>query len=91
MECGAGIGRITANLLSRYYEVIDIVEQDPKFVEQAKVELGKLNNRKGSVGKFYCSGLQDFQFEQEYDLIWVQWVLNYLNNEDLVNFLINCR
>jgi hypothetical protein len=32
-------------------------------------------------------GLQEFKFETCYDIIWVQWVLCYLTDLDLVKFL----
>lgn len=36
---------------------------------------------------FYVNGLQDFEFEKEYDCIWIQWVAGQLIDEDFVNFL----
>lgn len=36
-------------------------------------------------------GLQEFKFEHKYDIVWVQWVLCYLTDADLVKFLVNCR
>ena len=52
LDCGAGIGRITKNLLSRYFEKTDLVDQDPKFIERAR------ENFKDSpkVGLYFCSG-----------------------------------
>ena len=43
------------------------------------------------VDKKICSGLQDFYPEdQRYHVIWCQWVLCYLPDEDLINFLKRC-
>jgi protein N-terminal methyltransferase len=36
-------------------------------------------------------GLQEFNFEHRYDVIWVQWVLCYLTDEDLIKFLVKSR
>lgn len=36
-------------------------------------------------------GLQEFEFEHKYDVVWVQWVLCYLTDEDLLSFLAKCR
>ena len=36
LDCGAGIGRVTKNLLLPLFETVDIVEQNPDFVEKAK-------------------------------------------------------
>lgn len=38
------------------------------------------------------AGLQDFCPEPEkYDVIWAQWVLIYLNDDDLIKFFKNCK
>ena len=36
-------------------------------------------------------GLQEFQFEVKYDIVWVQWVLCYLTDQDLITFLHKCK
>ncbi|KAJ8681484.1 hypothetical protein QAD02_017271 [Eretmocerus hayati] len=89
LDCGAGIGRITKNLLSHFFKKVDLVDQNPKFLEQAK---SYLKNSMDKVGNFYSVGLQDFCPESnKYDIIWCQWVLGHLNNDDLVKFFQNCR
>jgi hypothetical protein len=38
------------------------------------------------------SGLQNFTPSQEaYDVIWIQWVLGHLTDDDLVGFLKRCQ
>ena len=34
LDCGAGIGRISKHLLQRHFSTVDLVEQNPKFLEQ---------------------------------------------------------
>ncbi|CAB0032053.1 unnamed protein product [Trichogramma brassicae] len=88
-DCGAGIGRVTGNLLSRFFNKVDLVEQNPKFLEQAK---SYLKVSKSKVGEFYPIGLQDFDPEpKKYNVIWCQWVLGHLNDADLVKFFKNCK
>ena len=41
--------------------------------------------------KFYCNGMQEHTFETKYDCIWIQWCIGYLTDEDLIQFLVNCR
>lgn len=53
LDCGAGIGRITGNLLTKFFDKVDLVEQNPKFLEQAKLYLKSSLSR---VGQFYSSG-----------------------------------
>lgn len=36
---------------------------------------------------FYLKGLQEFQYEHKYDAIWIQWVLCYLTDNDIAEFL----
>ena len=39
------------------------------------------------TGQLICSGLQDFTpSDGAYDVIWCQWVLGHLTDEDLVAF-----
>lgn len=41
---------------------------------------------------FFKKGLQKFTPETNvYDVIWVQWVLGHLTDEDLVSFLKRCK
>lgn len=87
LDCGAGIGRITKNLLCKHFKCVDMLEQDEKFLEEAKLKC-----RGANVKNFYCSGLQEFTptENQKYDVIWIQWVLGYITDDDLVAFLKKC-
>jgi len=87
LDCGAGIGRITKNLLSRFFDRVDMVDQCPKFIEQAQQNFA--GNSK--IGELYCCGLQKFNPEEgKYDVIWIQWVLSHLTDDDLVSLLERC-
>ncbi|VVC24525.1 S-adenosyl-L-methionine-dependent methyltransferase,Alpha-N-methyltransferase NTM1 [Cinara cedri] len=87
LDCGAGIGRITENLLCKHFKYADLLEQDEKFLKTAKQKLQGTN-----VDNFYCCGLQEFMpiNYQQYDVIWIQWVLGYITDDDLVKFLKRC-
>ncbi|KAL7632665.1 UNVERIFIED_CONTAM: hypothetical protein RMT77_016990 [Armadillidium vulgare] len=83
VDCGAGIGRITKNLLVRYFNKVDLVEQCRQFIEKSRETLRSSNK----IGNYYCLGLQDFTPNSNfYDIVWVQWVLGHLNDEDLEAF-----
>lgn len=83
LDCGAGIGRVTKLLLAPRFANIDLVEQCEKFVNFAREFVGT-----DKVREFYLCGVQDFAVPTaKYDLIWVQWVLSQLIEEDLVKFL----
>ncbi|KAF2364884.1 Alpha-N-methyltransferase NTM1, partial [Trinorchestia longiramus] len=83
VDCGAGIGRITQRLLQKHFGKVDLVEQSPEFVEKAK-EIFASNSK---IGEIYCMGLQDFTPSPGiYDVVWTQWVLGYLRDDDLITF-----
>lgn len=88
LDCGAGIGRITKNLLINYFKRVDLVEQNPKFLEAAKKSLDCYSAR---IGEYYPIGLQDFcPIPDTYDVIWCQWVLGHLQDDHFVNFFKKC-
>jgi len=86
LDVGAGIGRIAENVLINYFDVVDMLEQDLKYSLYAKTVLG--NNSR--VRNFYNSSIQSFEFENSYDVIWIQWVLENLEDDDLQVFLSKC-
>ena len=86
LDCGAGIGRVTEYVLSNFFKEIDLVEKDKKFIEKCKTKFSG-NNK---IKNIYLSPLESFKFEKNYDLIWVQWCLENLEDEDLLPFLKKC-
>lgn len=63
---------------------VDIVEQDENFCNTAPTFIGETDR----LGEIHNTGLQDFEFEADkYDVIWSQWVLGHLKDNDLVDFL----
>ena len=87
VDCGAGIGRVTKAVLSRFFTTTDLVEQCGKYIETAKQEVDA-----AKVGEFYNVGLQDWTPRVgHYDCIWVQWVLPHLTDDDLVKFFVRCK
>jgi len=53
---------------------VDIVENNPKYIEKAR-EILKGKN----VEDFFCCGLESFKPTKTYDLIWIQWVFVQLD------------
>eukprot|EP00127_Corallochytrium_limacisporum_P001151 Clim_evm3s43 gene=Clim_evmTU3s43 len=86
VDCGAGIGRIARKLLIPIFQSVDLVELVQKFVDKARSYVGD-----DRLKETYCCGLQDFNPEEgKYNLIWVQWVIGYLHDDDFVAFLNRC-
>ncbi|KAJ2953586.1 hypothetical protein O0L34_g1190 [Tuta absoluta] len=88
LDCGAGIGRITKYLLIPHFKEVDIVEPDEKFVNSIREYVGEEHIK---IKNLYKKSLQEFQPNRKYDVIWCQWVLGYLTDEDLINFFDRCR
>jgi protein N-terminal methyltransferase len=87
LDCGAGIGRVTRDVLSKLARKVDLVELIPKYVEQARIEL----KDEPRMGEFFVSSLQDCTPEPgAYDLVWIQWVIGHLTDAELVAFLRRC-
>ena len=85
-DCGAGVGRVSEELLLKVCSVVDLVEPSATMIEGAKQRLllsedGKKKPWKGRPGEFLQVGLQGFEPEQgRYDVIWVQWAMLYLTD-----------
>lgn len=90
VDCGAGIGRVTAGFLSTVCDVVDIVEPVAKFAEEAAraTMVGK-----GQVGEVYVVGLEEWRptAGRRYDVVWNQWCLGHLTDGQLVRYLERCR
>ncbi|EDW01872.1 alpha N-terminal protein methyltransferase 1 [Drosophila grimshawi] len=91
LDCGAGIGRVSRNLLMPLFETVDLVEQDAVFAEKARELCTSEAFRSNSLGEVYNLGLQEFSPTHKYDLIWSQWVLGHLTDPDLVLFFRRMR
>lgn len=87
-DCGAGIGRTTKGLLCPMFQSVDLIDPTPSYIAAAKENLKDVP----TMGKFFELGLQEWHPEQEepYDLIFCQWVLPYLIDDDLVAFFQRC-
>lgn len=87
LDCGAGIGRVTKRVLMPEYDRVDAVEQDKKFADKIYEFVGQ----SPKLGEVFNQGLQEFTPEAgKYDLIWTQWVLGHLTDEDLMAFFRRC-
>ncbi|KAF4442651.1 hypothetical protein F53441_11692 [Fusarium austroafricanum] len=85
LEGGAGIGRITEGLLLKLADQVDIVEPVSKFTETLRGKPG--------VGEIHNVGLEKWQPSQGamYDLIWIQWCIGHLTDEEVLQFLERCK
>lgn len=101
LDCGAGIGRISDKLLSTQFETIDVLEPVDKLMDAAKRTLGP--EGRNIARNFFKMSLQEWNFMDtktteegiptplKYDVVWNQWVLLYLTDNDLIAYLKKCK
>ncbi|KAG5472306.1 hypothetical protein LSCM1_03705 [Leishmania martiniquensis] len=87
LDCGAGIGRIAKNLLTKLYATTDLLEPVEHMLEEAKKELAGM-----PVGKFILASMETVRLPPNtYDLIVIQWTAIYLTDDDFVKFFKHCQ
>jgi protein N-terminal methyltransferase len=85
-DCGAGIGRVTKNLLLPRFTSVDMIEQSPRLLGSAAAYIGEGSDRVIYINE----GLQHFKPECIYDVIWIQWVVGHLTDQDYISFFQRC-
>lgn len=89
VDCGAGVGRVTEGLLCEASAVVDIVEPVEKFANVVRESDLEAN---GSIGQVNVVGLQDWDpGTTKYDLVWIQFCVNYLTDVQLLAVLLRAR
>ncbi|KAK4488070.1 hypothetical protein RD792_003812 [Penstemon davidsonii] len=90
LDCGSGIGRVSKNLLIRYFNEVDLLEPVSHFLDAARINLAPENlmvTEDYKAVNFFCVPLQEFTPEpKRYDVIWVQWCIGHLSDDDFVSF-----
>ncbi|QLQ78449.1 hypothetical protein HG537_0A06960 [Torulaspora globosa] len=90
-DIGAGIGRVTRDMLSKHCDVVDLLEPVTPFVEQMSSELQDLKAQ-GKIGQIFPIGMQDWEPQKgRYWLIWCQWCVGHLPDDELVKFFERCK
>lgn len=84
-----GIGRVSKGLLFPLgFTICDLVEPSQRLLSHAPDYIGQ---EYASRCRYFCTGLQDFTPQPDkYNIIFIQWVVGYLTDEDLVAFLKRC-
>lgn len=84
LDVGAGVGRVSRDVLSHFASAVDILEPAQPLIEKAQEIQGVVK-----VNNFYAVGLQDFLFPARYLYwaIWCQWCLGQVPDHVLVEFL----
>lgn len=79
------VGRITEGLLLDIAEQVDLVEPIAKFTASLKDKSG--------VRNVYNVGLEEWRPADgvQYDLVWTQWCVGHLTDNQLVQYLERCK
>jgi protein N-terminal methyltransferase len=89
-DCGAGVGRVTKNLLLARFKHVDLIEQSPRLSAATAKYIGAGPE---DAKRITCivQGLQDFApAPNTYDVIWIQWVIGHLHDLDTIRFFRRC-
>ena len=90
VDLGAGAGRVTKLVLLKRYSEVRLVEGDEGWSKRSR---GYLGRKRASRCSFSNQLLYDItekdviEWGEPVDLMWVQWTLQYLIDEDFVNCL----
>ncbi|KAK9902710.1 hypothetical protein WJX75_003523 [Coccomyxa subellipsoidea] len=96
VDCGAGVGRVSEQLLLHHCTEVDLLEPSKHLLDTAQRNLTSAGPKAFPAAhravQFLHTGLQGWNPEpQRYDLIWFQWALLYLTDDDLLALLERCK
>jgi len=88
VDAGAGVGRITKNVLLKRYDEVQLIEADEALSKRSRAYLG----RKRTEGRctFTCARVEELDVFSSHvgaDIVWLQWTLQYLTDVDAVRAL----
>lgn len=92
MDFGAGIGRVTKNLLSNICDQVDLLEPVENFVVKMNEELRVLKAQ-GKIGEILQISMQNWVPKKtyKYHLLWCQCCCGHLTDDDFLKWMDNCR
>lgn len=90
LDIGAGIGRVSSYCLKDCFVNVDMLEQNKVFIEASETNFakGRIRNRFNipvqQIGSLVEKGMK-------YDLVWIQWVVGHLSDEQFVDLLKSAK
>ena len=84
LDVSCGDGRVTRELLLRYFDKIDMFDQCKEGIEKCKA-LKRDNPEK--IDRVDIYQMQTFKWKERYDRVFLTWCTGYLTNDELINFL----
>lgn len=78
--------------MSKFFNEIDLLEQEKQFLDKCPEYIGEEPYREKVRKTFNCSMASWVpDTDHKYDLIWLQWAIAYLDDDQLLEFLVKCR
>ena len=82
LDAGAGVGRVTKQVLLKRCAECHLLEACPEWSKQSRRYLGK---KRAAACTFIQARVETYVPPPNmYDLVWVQWVLQYLVDSDAI-------
>lgn len=95
LDCGAGVGRVTGTFLIEHFDEVDLVEPCGHFLAAAEADAhvrGDDRDDGHRAVNFFKEPLEEFKPEiGRYNVVWIQWCVGHLTDDDLVAFLQRCK
>jgi len=86
LDCGAGIGRVAHYALKPMIEFVDILDGTEAYVKASEENFARnsIRNRFFQPLEYFDPSLLG---DLRYDLIWAQWLIGHLADDDVVSLL----
>jgi len=85
LDAGAGVGRVTKHVLLKRSGRVTLLEACPEWSRQSRRYLGK---KRAASCEFLTGRIEEYVPRRgAFDLVWIQWVLQYLVDSDAVRAL----
>ena len=89
IDIGAGIGRITKELLLPLYNYVDLLEYSPRLINSVEGYIANKSDYERVT--CFCQGMQEWNPpSSHYDVIWIQWCIGHLHDIDFIDFVQKC-
>ena len=83
LEAGCGDGRLSKDLLQKWFEKIDMFDQCPEAIRIVKAQKEEAKY----IGDVEQASFQKYVCKRHYSAIFMRWVTGYLDDKELVSFL----
>lgn len=86
VDVGAGIGRVSKGLLLKFFQRVSLLEANETFLNVALTQ----TIPPSGIAKVYNVRFGNWNHDDDdllYDLVWIQWVIIYASDTELVAFL----